>query len=187
MLRFTSSLALPWLWPRLPCISLRVPLGRTTADPVRAEEKAQWETNSAEMEKGLNGVKLALKVFNEYYAKTDKAHSSSDEETELMAIIKSFKEMDTSNTSLEELLSMRNAESEASKQTLKDDDIDAVMPQACRPAAEIKKNVNFKSMGMLNLDVEEEGRRFSQEEHQSVHHEALRLCSACVESCTIDR
>ena len=83
MLRFTSSLALPWLWPRLPCISLRVPLGRTTADPVRAEEKAQWETNSAEMEKGLNGVKLALKVFNEYYAKTDKAHSSSDEETEL--------------------------------------------------------------------------------------------------------
>ena len=82
---------------------------------------------------------------------------------------------------------MRNAESEASKQTLKDDDIDAVMPQACRPAAEIKKNFNFKSVGMLNLDVEEEGRRFSQEEHQSVHRGALRLCSACVESCTIDR
>merc|ERR1712178_171685 len=29
-------------------------------------------------EKGLNGVKLALKVLNEYYAKADKAHSSSD-------------------------------------------------------------------------------------------------------------
>ena len=73
------------------------------------------------MEKGLNGVKLAMKVCNEYYAKTDKAHSSSDEETELMATIKSFEEIDTSNTSLEELLRMRNAESEASKQTLKDD------------------------------------------------------------------
>jgi len=47
-------------------------------DKIRAEEKAQWETNSAEMEKGLNGVKLALKVLNEYYAKADKAHSSSD-------------------------------------------------------------------------------------------------------------
>jgi len=47
-------------------------------DKIRAEEKSQWESNSAEMEKGLNGVKLALKVLNEYYAKADKAHSSSD-------------------------------------------------------------------------------------------------------------
>merc|ERR1712127_69665 len=47
-------------------------------DKIRAEEKAQWEVNSAEMEKGLNGIKLALKVLNEYYAKADKAHSSGD-------------------------------------------------------------------------------------------------------------
>merc|ERR1712048_1047620 len=33
---------------------------------------------STEMEKGLNGVKMALKVLNEYYSKSDKAHSSSD-------------------------------------------------------------------------------------------------------------
>merc|ERR1719498_1753560 len=47
-------------------------------DKIRAEEKAAWEKNSAEMEKGLNGIKLALKVLNEYYSKADKAHSSSD-------------------------------------------------------------------------------------------------------------
>lgn len=47
-------------------------------DKIRAEEHAAWETNSAEMEKGLNGVKLALKVLNEYYAKADKAHDSAD-------------------------------------------------------------------------------------------------------------
>merc|ERR1719223_1405724 len=47
-------------------------------DKIRAEEKAQWEVNSAEMEKGLNGIKLALKVLNEYYAKADKAHDSGD-------------------------------------------------------------------------------------------------------------
>ena len=29
---------------------------------IRAEEKAQWEVNSAEMEKGFNGIKLALKA-----------------------------------------------------------------------------------------------------------------------------
>lgn len=47
-------------------------------DKLRAEEHAAWEENSAEMEKGLNGIKLALKVLNEYYAKQDKAHSAGD-------------------------------------------------------------------------------------------------------------
>jgi chromosome segregation ATPase len=47
-------------------------------DKIRAEEKAAYEANSAEMEKGLNGIKMALKVLNEYYAKADKGHSSSD-------------------------------------------------------------------------------------------------------------
>jgi len=47
-------------------------------DKLRAEEKAAFDTNSAEMEKGINGVKMALKVLNEYYAKEDKAHASAD-------------------------------------------------------------------------------------------------------------
>jgi chromosome segregation ATPase len=47
-------------------------------DKIRAEEKAAFDVNSAEMEKGLNGIKMALKVLNEYYAKADKAHDSSD-------------------------------------------------------------------------------------------------------------
>jgi len=45
-------------------------------DKIRAEEKAAFEANSAETEKGLNGVKLALKVLNEYYSK-DAAHGSA--------------------------------------------------------------------------------------------------------------
>merc|ERR1719333_854227 len=47
-------------------------------DKLRSEEKAAYDANSAEMEKGINGVKLALKVLNEYYAKADKAHGSAD-------------------------------------------------------------------------------------------------------------
>merc|ERR1719486_1603137 len=47
-------------------------------DKLRAEQKAAFDTNSAEMEKGIKGVKLALKVLNEYYAKADKAHGSAD-------------------------------------------------------------------------------------------------------------
>merc|ERR1719313_2062071 len=46
-------------------------------DKLRAEEKAAFDKNSAEMKKGIEGVKLALKVLNEYYAK-EKSHSSAD-------------------------------------------------------------------------------------------------------------
>merc|ERR1719215_148439 len=63
--------------------TLQKELGDLTAsqaemDKLRAEEKAIFEANSAETEKGLNGIKLALKVLNEYYAKADKAHGASD-------------------------------------------------------------------------------------------------------------
>merc|ERR1719172_412107 len=47
-------------------------------DKLRAEEKAAYDKNSAEMEKGVKGIRLALKVLNDYYAKADKAHSSAD-------------------------------------------------------------------------------------------------------------
>jgi hypothetical protein len=46
-------------------------------DSLRAEEKAAYDKNSAEMEKGVKGVQMALKVLRDYYAK-DSAHSSAD-------------------------------------------------------------------------------------------------------------
>lgn len=47
-------------------------------DKIRAEEKAVFEKASSETQKALDGVKMALKVLNDYYSKSDKAHSSSD-------------------------------------------------------------------------------------------------------------
>jgi len=47
-------------------------------DKIRAEEKAIFTTSSSDTQKALDGMKAALKVLNEYYAKADKAHSSSD-------------------------------------------------------------------------------------------------------------
>jgi len=46
-------------------------------DRIRADEKGAFNANSADMEKGINGIKMALKVLNEYYAK-DSAHASAD-------------------------------------------------------------------------------------------------------------
>jgi|Transcript_13907 DNA repair exonuclease SbcCD ATPase subunit len=55
-------------------------LAKTQAemDKLRSEEKAAFEANSAEMEQGVEGVKMALKVLTEYYAKEDKSHESAD-------------------------------------------------------------------------------------------------------------
>merc|ERR1719359_2804310 len=47
-------------------------------DKIRMEEKAAFTTNKAEMEEGLEGVKLALKILREYYAKEDKAHGAAE-------------------------------------------------------------------------------------------------------------
>merc|ERR1719444_370664 len=47
-------------------------------DKLRKEENAAFLKNKADMEKGLEGIKLALRVLNDYYAKDDKAHASAD-------------------------------------------------------------------------------------------------------------
>merc|ERR1719386_156769 len=47
-------------------------------DKIRGEEHEAYTTNRAELEEGLQGVKLALKILREYYAKKDKAHAAAD-------------------------------------------------------------------------------------------------------------
>jgi hypothetical protein len=47
-------------------------------DKLRSEEKSAFDENSAAMEKGIDGVKMALKVLNEYYAQEGKAHGAAD-------------------------------------------------------------------------------------------------------------
>merc|ERR1719443_2899423 len=51
---------------------------KAAADELRAEQKAAYEKNSAEMKMGIEGVKKALSVLREYYAKDDKSHGSAD-------------------------------------------------------------------------------------------------------------
>jgi len=47
-------------------------------DKLRSEEKALYDKNQPEMAAGLEGVKLALKILREYYAKDDKAHEAAE-------------------------------------------------------------------------------------------------------------
>jgi len=47
------------------------------AAALRSEEKAAYEKNSAEMTQGIEGVKKALQVLKDYYAKADDAHGAA--------------------------------------------------------------------------------------------------------------
>jgi len=47
-------------------------------DKIRLEEKDAYAKAKAEMEEGIKGVQLALKVLRDYYAKTDKSHASDE-------------------------------------------------------------------------------------------------------------
>jgi hypothetical protein len=47
-------------------------------DKLRAEENSVFKTNSAEMEKGIEGVKMALKILRDYYAQDGKAHGAAE-------------------------------------------------------------------------------------------------------------
>jgi len=51
---------------------------KAEADKLRAEENAAYKKNSAEMKMGIEGVKKALSVLKEYYAKADKAHGAAE-------------------------------------------------------------------------------------------------------------
>merc|ERR1712241_96081 len=47
-------------------------------DKIRLEEKEEYSKAKAEMDAGIKGVQLALKVLRDYYAKADKAHVSDE-------------------------------------------------------------------------------------------------------------
>lgn len=47
-------------------------------DKLRGEEKASYTKAKQDMEIGIQGVQLALKVLREYYAKSDKAHVADE-------------------------------------------------------------------------------------------------------------
>jgi len=63
-------------------------LAKTQAemDKLRSEEKEVFEKSKAELSKALTGIKLALKVLNEYYAK-EKAHAATGASSGIIGLL----------------------------------------------------------------------------------------------------
>merc|ERR1712113_1237897 len=47
-------------------------------DKLRQEEKAAFTASKADLEKGITGLKLAIKILNEYYGSAGKAHAAAE-------------------------------------------------------------------------------------------------------------
>merc|ERR1719437_219816 len=95
---------------------------QATMDKIRGEEKALYTKNRAEMEEGLEGVKFALKILNDYCAR-DKAHAAADGTGSSIIGLLEVIESDFSKT-LAEIISTEEAAVQEYEETSKDNAID---------------------------------------------------------------
>merc|ERR1719446_233312 len=113
-------------------------------DKVRAEEKGLYDANKAEMEQGLSGIKMALKVLNDYYAKSDKAHSGGGDSSGIIGLLevcesdfsKELAEMTEAEETSQATYDRETKENEISKVTKEQD-----VKYKTKDAAGLDKNV----------------------------------------------
>jgi len=92
-------------------------------DKMRAEENELFVSNKADMEKGLEGIKLALKILTDYYAKEDKAHSAAQGSGESIIGLLEVCESDLSK-GIAEIVGAEESSKSAYEQQTKDNDIE---------------------------------------------------------------
>merc|ERR1712137_717301 len=101
-------------------------LAKTTAEmtTLRQTQRKQYLANKAEMEEGLEGIKLALKRLREYYASEDKAHvAEKGGATGIIGLLeviesdftKTFAEMTASETSAQSDFDEESQENEVGR------------------------------------------------------------------------
>jgi hypothetical protein len=111
-------------------------------DKIRGEEKAVYEKNRPEMEQGLKGVKLALKILNDYYAKADKSHDSSSGGASGIVGMLEVVESDFTK-GLTEMIAAEEAAVAAYESETKDNEIEKATKE---------KDVEYKTKEFTSLD-----------------------------------
>jgi chromosome segregation ATPase len=84
---------------------------------LRQAEHAEFEKNKPDMEQGLEGVKIGLKVLREYYAKEDTAHGSALGVGESVISLLEVVESDFSKLLAEMMASESSAQSKYDQET----------------------------------------------------------------------
>lgn len=110
-------------------------------DALRKEEHSDYVKKKAELEEGLEGVKLALKVLRDYYGQEGQEHKTSGQSSSLIAMIEVC-ESDFSK-GLSETIATEESAAAAYKQQSGDNDVDK---------ASKEKAVKFKTKEAAGLD-----------------------------------
>merc|ERR1719336_498389 len=111
-------------------------------DDTRKNENDVFVKSKADMEEGLQGVQLALKILREYYAKEDKAHDAAGGAANGIVGLLEVVESDFSRT-IAELTTTEQAAKNAYDQQTKDNDME-------RTAKE--QDVKYKGESATDLD-----------------------------------
>jgi chromosome segregation ATPase len=112
-------------------------------DKLRDEENKVYVESKAELEKGLDGIKLALKVLRDYYAKADKAHGAADGASSGIIGLLEVCESDFS-TNLAEVVSTEQTAQGAYDQETKDNEIETTTKT---------QDVKYKNKESADLDA----------------------------------
>merc|ERR1719168_215397 len=111
-------------------------------DKIRKAEHDAYVTNKADLEKGLEGVKLALKILREYYAKDDKAHTAGEGEGTSIIGLLEVVESDFSK-GLAEMVASESSAAAAYDQQSKDNEIEKTTKD---------QDVKYKTKETMDLD-----------------------------------
>merc|ERR1719330_743018 len=115
---------------------------QASMDNLRREENAAFVAGKAELEKGITGLKLAIKILNEYYGSTGKAHAAADGAASSIIGLLEVCEADFSKN-LAQITSDEELAASQHEQSSKDNEIE-------RNAAE--QDVKYKSKESSDLD-----------------------------------
>merc|ERR1719359_1306356 len=113
---------------------------RAEATKMRQEERAAFAKNKADLEQGIEGVKLALKVLREYYAKKQET-SDQGAGTSIIGLLEVCESDFTKG--LAEAVSTEEEAARSYEQNEKDDEIEKVTKE---------KDVEYKTQESAKLD-----------------------------------
>merc|ERR1712204_47936 len=111
-------------------------------DSLREKESAAYKTNKAELEQGLDGVKLALKVLSEYYD-SDASHNAAEGAGSSIIGLLEVAESDLEKELAEVIATEEMAAATSEKET-KENEIDKVTKQ---------QDVKYKTKEAVELDA----------------------------------
>jgi len=111
-------------------------------DKIRQEEHGVYTTNRPELEEGVEGVKLALKILREYYARDDKAHAAAEGAGAGIIGLLEVIESDLTKGLSEMIVAEETAQAEYDKETKENEIRKATMEQ----------DVKYKTKEFTELD-----------------------------------